>query len=171
VHLDSHGNLLVDARDTWATYDVSRRTGKILWTLGGKRSTFVVRAAPGQVLDCAGEIFAWQHDPDQVGPQTYTWFDDESSGTPLLPVSRAVTVRLNFRSRTVTLVASDNRPEGLVASSQGNAQTTATGDLFVGWGNLPYFSEFSPSGRLLCNAELPAGVNSYRAYQLPWPGR
>jgi hypothetical protein len=35
VHLDSHGNLLIDARDTWASYDVSRRTGKILWTLGG----------------------------------------------------------------------------------------------------------------------------------------
>ena len=160
VHLDSHGNLLIDARDTWATYDVSRRTGKILWTLGGKQSTFAVRAAPGQVLDSAGEIFAWQHDPDQVGPQTYTLFDNESSGTPLLPVSRAVTVRLNLRTRTATLVASDDQPEGLVAASQGNAQTTATGDLFVGWGILPYFSEFSRSGRLLFNAELPAGVNT-----------
>ena len=40
-----------------------------------------------------------------------------------------------------------------------------------GWGNLPYFSEFSPSGRLVFNAELPTGVNSYRAYRLPWPGR
>jgi hypothetical protein len=169
VHLDSHGNLLIDARDTWATYDVSRHTGKILWTLGGKQSSFEVRAAPGQVLDSAGQIFAWQHDPDQVGPRTYTVFDDESSGTPLLPVSRAVTVRLDVRTRTATLVASDDQPEGLVASSQGNAQTTSTGDLLVGWGNLPYFSEFSPSGRLVYNAELPAGVNTYRAYQLPWP--
>ncbi len=171
VHLDSHGNLLIDARDTWATYDVSRRTGKILWTLGGKQSSFAVRAAPGQVLDSAGEIFAWQHDPDQVGPDTYTLFDDESSGIPLLPVSRAVTVRLDFRTRTATLVASDDQPAALVASSQGNAQTTGAGDLFVGWGNLPYFSEFSPSGRLVFNAELPAGVNSYRAYRLPWPAR
>jgi hypothetical protein len=48
-----------------------------------------------------------------------------------------VTVRLDFRSRTATLVASDDQPAGLVASSQGNAQTTATGDLFVGWRNLP----------------------------------
>jgi Arylsulfotransferase (ASST) len=169
VHLDSHGNLLIDARDTWATYDVSRRTGKILWTLGGKQSSFAVRAAPGQVLDQAGEIFAWQHDPEQVGPQTYTWFDNESSGTPLLAASRAVTVRLNFRTRTATLVASDDQPEGLVASSQGNVQTTGNGDLFVGWGILPYISEFSPSGRLVYNAELPAGVNTYRAYRLRWP--
>src|SRR5580700_5801145 len=112
IKVDSHGNLLIDARDTWATYDVSRRTGKILWTLGGKQSSFAVRAAPGQVLDSAGEIFAWQHDPEQVGPQTYTWFDNESSGTPLLAASRAVTVRLNLRTRTATLVASDDQPEG-----------------------------------------------------------
>jgi hypothetical protein len=40
--------------------------------------------------------------------------------------------------------------------------------LFVGWGALPYISEFSPSGHLLFNAELPAGVSTYRAYRLPW---
>ncbi len=50
----------------------------------------------------------------------------------------------------------------------GNAQTTPGGDLFVGWGSLPYISEFSPSGKLLFNAELPAGVSTYRAYLLPW---
>jgi hypothetical protein len=38
----------------------------------------------------------------------------------------------------------------------------------VGWGALPYFSEFSPSGQLVFNAEFPAGVNTYRAYLLPW---
>jgi len=59
-------------------------------------------------------------------------------------------------------------PEGLSAASQGNAQLLRDGDLFVGWGIQPYFSEFSPSGKLIFNAELPAGVNTYRAYRLPW---
>ena len=67
-----------------------------------------------------------------------------------------------------TLVAADAQPEGLSAPSQGNAQTTAEGNLFVGWGALPYFSEFDPSGNLLFNAQFPAGVNTYRAYLLPW---
>jgi hypothetical protein len=169
VHLAGDGNLLIDARDTWTTYKVSLRSGRILWQLGGKDSSFTERAAPGQVLDSAGEIFSWQHDPEQVGPNTYTFFDNDSTGAPLLPYSRAVTVRLNYRTRTATLVASDNQPEGLSAASQGNAQTTRNGDLFVGWGILPYISEFSPSGKLLFNAEFPAGVNTYRAYQLPWP--
>jgi hypothetical protein len=49
-------------------------------------------------------------------------------------------------------VESVDQPEGLVAAAEGNAQTTGNGDLFVGWGALPYISEFSPSGRLLFNA-------------------
>ena len=169
VHLAKDGSLLIDGRDTWTTYDVSLRTGKIRWQLGGKDSTFTEKAAPGQNLDSAGEVFAWQHDPEQVGPADFTFFDNDSSGTALLPYSRAVTVRLNFRARVATLVASDDQPEGLSAPSQGNAQTTLNGAEFVGWGALPYFSEFSKSGHLLFNAEFPAGVNTYRAYQFRWP--
>jgi len=168
VHLTSDGNLLIDARDTWTTYKVSPFTGQIIWELGGKQSSFTERAANGQVLDSAGEIFAWQHDPEQVGPDTFTFFDNDSSGTPLLPYSRAVTVRLNYRTRVATLIRSYDQPETLSAPSQGNAQTTRNGDLFVGWGALPYFSEFSQSGNLLFTAEFPAGVNTYRAYRLPW---
>jgi Arylsulfotransferase (ASST) len=45
VHVARDGSLLIDARDTWTTYDVSLRTGKISWQLGGKDSTFTVKAA------------------------------------------------------------------------------------------------------------------------------
>ena len=94
VHLDTDGNLLIDARNTWTTYKVNRWTGNIIWRLGGKDSSFTPAAAPGQVLDSAGEIFAWQHDPEALGDGVYTFFDNESSGTPLLPYSRAITVKL-----------------------------------------------------------------------------
>jgi hypothetical protein len=168
VHLDTDGNLLIDARDTWTTYKVSPRTGRIIWQLGGKDSSFRLQAAPGQVLNDAGEIFAWQHDPEAIGHGLYTFFDNESAGTPLLPTSRAVTVRLDPRRRVATLIASDDQPEGLVAPSQGNAQTIPGGGLFVGWGALPYFSEFNRQGALVFNAQFPSGVNTYRAYLLRW---
>jgi hypothetical protein len=169
VHLDTDGRLLIDARNTWTTYKVGW-DGHIVWKLGGKDSTFAVRAAPGQVLDSAGEIFAWQHDPEALGHGRYTLFDNDSTGNPLLPYSRAVTVQLDYRNRTATLVSSDAQPEQLSAPSQGNAQTTAGGGRFVGWGALPYFSEFARNGTLLFDARFPDGVNSYRAYRLPWPG-
>jgi hypothetical protein len=177
VHVDSDGNLLVDARDTWTTYKVNRHTGSIIWQLGGKASSFTLRAAPGQSLNNAGDIFAWQHDPESLGHGEYTFFDNESAGvantgtdaTAELGFSRAVRVILDERRRTATLVQSYNQPEGLTAPSQGNAQTTAGGNLLVGWGSLPYLSEFSRSGSLLLNVQYPTGVNSYRAYSFPWP--
>jgi Arylsulfotransferase (ASST) len=168
IHLDTDGNLLIDARDTWTTYKVNRYSGNIIWQLGGKDSSFALQAAPGQTLDNANEIFSWQHDPEAIGNDEYTFFDNESSGTPNLPYSRAITVKLNEWNHTATLVSSDNQPENLSAPSQGNAQTTGDGNLFVGWGSLPYFSEFDSSGNLIFNAEFPTGVNTYRAYLLPW---
>jgi hypothetical protein len=179
IKVDTNGSFLIDARDTWTTYEVSPRTGKIEWRLGGKDSSFKVKAAKGQVLDSVGEIFAWQHDPEGHGNGIYTFFDNDAAGTANtstntlvdLPYSRAVTVKLNFRTHVATLIKSDNQPEDLSAPSQGNAQLLRGGNLFVGWGALPYFSEFSPSGKLTFNAQFPAGFNTYRAYRLPWNAR
>jgi hypothetical protein len=169
VHLDTDGNLLISGRLTWTVYKVSLRTGKIIWELGGKQSTFTLRAAAGQVLDRAGEIFAYQHDPEAIGNDEYTVFDDESDGgSGLLPYSRAVTVQLDPATRAATLVKSVKQPDGLVSAAEGNAQTTRNGDLFVSWGGQPYISEFSPAGKLLFNAQLLGGFSSYRAHRLPW---
>jgi hypothetical protein len=52
-----------------------------------------------------------------------------------------------------------------VASGPLTARTTSA---TVIWGSLPYFSEFDASGNLVFNAHFPAGVNTYRAYLLPW---
>jgi hypothetical protein len=169
VHLDTDGNLLISARHAWAVYKVNLHTGNIMWVLGGKQSTFRIKAAPGQVLDKAGEIFAYQHDPEAIGNDEYTVFDDESDGgSGLLPYSRVVTVQLDPATRVATLVKSVKQPDGDLAVAEGNAQTTRNGDLFVDWGAVPFISEFSPSGRLLFNAQLPGVDTSYRAYRLLW---
>ena len=169
IHLDTDGNLLISARYAWAVYKVNLHTGNIIWVLGGKHSTFRIKAAPGQVLDREGEIFAYQHDPEAIGNGEYTVFDDESDGgSGLLPYSRVVTVRLDLATKVATLVKSTRQPEGLLATEEGNAQTTRNGDLFVGWGAVPYISEFSPTGHLLFNAQLPGVDITYRAYRLPW---
>jgi hypothetical protein len=179
VKLDTDGNLLIDARNTWTAYKVDHRSGRIIWQLGGKASSFKLQAAPGQSLNNAGEITAWQHDFEAQGNGIYTFFDNESAGvantgvdaTAQFGLSRAVTVKLDTRSQTATLVRSFNQPEGLTAPSQGNSQRTAEGNTVVGWGSLPYFSEYDDYGDLLYNARFPDGVNTYRAYFAPWsPG-
>ncbi|RAG87272.1 hypothetical protein DN069_01690 [Streptacidiphilus pinicola] len=177
VKVDGQGRLLVDARNTWTAYEISHRTGRILWQLGGKASTFKLTAAHGEALNSAGRIFAWQHDPEPLGDGRYTFFDNEAAGqantgsgaVAELPYSRAVTVRLDFRTRTATLEHADDQPSGLSATSQGDAQPLRDGGLLVGWGALPYVSEFDRSGKLVFNASFPSGVNSYRAYRFDWP--
>jgi hypothetical protein len=176
VKVDTNGDFLVDARNAWTTYEVDPRSGNIVWQLGGKASSFTIKAAPGQSLNDAGDIFAWQHDPEPLGHGLYSFFDNESAGdfnlgvdiSSEFPVSRVVKVRLDPRDHTATLLQSYDQPESLEASSQGDGQSLPGGGVFVGWGNLPYISQFSRSGQLLFNAEFPTGVNTYRAYLLPW---
>jgi hypothetical protein len=179
VKVDRNGDLLIDARNTWTTYEVDPHSGKILWQLGGKASSFTLQAGPGQSLNDAGDIFAWQHDPEPLGDNEYSFFDNEAGGiantgtnvTSEFPVSRVVKVKLNFLNHTATLVQSYNQPESLEASSQGDGQPLPGGGAFIGWGSLPYVSEFDASGNLVFNAQFPTGWNTYRAYLQRWvPG-
>ncbi len=179
VKVDTDGNLLVDARNTWTTYKINRHSGHIIWQLGGKASSFKLEAASGQSLNAAGDIFAWQHDPEPLGHDEYSLFDNEAGGTANtgtnvsseFPISRVVKLKLNVREHTAKLVQSYDQPASLEASSQGNGQPLADGGVFVGWGSLPYISAFDSAGNLLFNAQFPTGVNSYRAYLQPWhPG-
>jgi hypothetical protein len=166
-------NLLLDARDTWAAYEISRRDGRILWQLGGKASSF---KPVGTELNDAGALVAWQHDPEPLGGGYYTFFDNESAGVANTgsgsvseyPYSRVVLVKLDPGQHTATVVRADNQPAGLLATSQGNAQPEPGGQTFVGWGALPYLSEFDRRGAVVFNAKFPTGVNTYRAYRFDW---
>jgi hypothetical protein len=161
IDVARNGDLLIDARNTWSAYDVDPKTGQIRWQLGGKHSSF--RMGPGTRT-------AWQHDARLQPDGTITFFDN--GATPLRhPQSRAIQVALDQTRRTATLVRQFGHPlKPLVAGSQGNVQALADGDWMVGWGEVPYFSEFSSSGQLLLDAHLPAPYESYRTYRLSWSG-
>lgn len=156
------GNLLVSARSTWAIYEVSRRTGRIMWTLGGKRSSFTLGP---------GARFSWQHDARLHG-HTVSLFDDASDGpSQQESQSSAKLLRLNLKTMMATLVRRYTHSPGLLTVSQGSAQTLSNGNVFVGWGADPDFSEYSPVGRQVFNGSFALGVNSYRAYRFAWTGR
>jgi hypothetical protein len=160
VDVDLGGTLLVDARNTWAAYELDRRTGQVRWTLGGRHSSF--KMEPGTQT-------AWQHDARRQPDGSITFFDN--GATPAAhPQSRAIQIRLDERQMTATLARSDEHPTPLIAGSQGNTQALAGGDWMVGWGEVPDFSEFNAAGELLFDAHLPRPYESYRTYRLPWSG-
>lgn len=155
------GDLLIDARNTWAAYDVDPRTGQVRWRIGGKRSSF--KLGPGTVI-------AWQHDARQQPDGNFTFFDN--GATPKVhPQSRVIEVTLDAKAMTATLDRRDEHSPPLVAGSQGNLQALPGGNWVVGWGQAPYLSEFDPSGQLVFDAHMPSAYESYRTYRQDWTGQ
>jgi hypothetical protein len=155
------GSLLIDARNTWAAYDVDRRTGRVLWRLGGRRSSFKMGA---------GTATAYQHDARQQPNGNITFFDN--GGTPKAhSQSRAIEIALDTQTMTATLVRRVEHSPALLAGSQGDTQALASGAWMVGWGEEPWMTEYSPSGQVLFDAHLPAHWESYRVYRQSWTGR
>src|SRR5215211_6791952 len=67
IDVDHDGNLLVSARETFAVYKIDRKTGEVMWRLGGKKSDFEMGP---------GARFAFQHDARRLPDGTLTIFDN-----------------------------------------------------------------------------------------------
>jgi len=162
IDLTPDGGLLVSARNTWAVYKISRRSGEVRWRLGGKRSDFKM----GE-----GTVFAWQHDARHQGHNRLTIFDDGAM-PQVEPQSRGLVIQLDRKSGTARLVRKYvHRPNRIVSRFMGNMQALDNGNVMIGWGSEPYFTEFGPNGEVALDARLPEGGMNYRAFRLPWRGR
>jgi Arylsulfotransferase (ASST) len=166
IEVEPNGNFLVSARNTHAVYEIDRKTKKVLWRLGGKKSDFKLGA---------GVRFAWQHDARRQADGTITIFDN-GAAPPVEKFSRVLVVRANTGTMKATLVRSYHHPGRLLAPFEGNAQFLPNGNIVVGWGAWPYVSELSRSGALLFDAYFGDGkppgkdADSYRAYRFTWRG-
>jgi EmrB/QacA subfamily drug resistance transporter len=168
IALTGKGGLLVSMRNTWAAYLVSIDTGRIEWTLGGKKSSFTFGP---------GAAFQWQHDVAFGAGSTITMFDDHccqltggGTSVPATGASRGLVLNVDRSTRTATLLAQYTGGNKFETEYMGDTQPLAGGDTFVGWGSEPYFSEYGPSGQLLLEASFPGPDLSYREKLEPWVG-
>jgi hypothetical protein len=156
----SGGTILVSSRNTWSIYRISVKTGQILWTLGGRYNQFNRGTGVG---------WAWQHDAHRSG-STLTMFDD-GAAPQVEQQSSAKVISLNVPAKSATLVHRYTHAPALLASAQGSAQLLPNGDMFVGWGTQPDFSEYNSSGQQIFNGAFPLGETSYRAFRFRWAGQ
>ncbi|PGG99819.1 hypothetical protein GX51_06111 [Blastomyces parvus] len=172
------GNYLISARYTNTVYllsGASDTTGppRILWRLGGKRSDFKMDF-----------IFSRQHNPrtrflnethmviSLLNNASDDWSTQESSSSALI-------ILLDLQKRTAHLLNRYRRPDGGHSRMRGNVQVLPNGNVFVGWSEGGYHSEFAPDGKLLMEARFArpttgadkARYNSYRSYKNPFTGR
>ncbi len=153
------GNLLISARSTWAAYQLQARTGRILWRLGGRKSSF--KMGPGTRT-------AWQHDARMLPDGVITVFDD-GANPPIHKESRGLRIALDMATHEARLLSDYRHPSPpLLSASQGNMQALAGGASLVGYGGLPAITEFAPGGGVLFDAHLPYDFSFYRAFRHPW---
>lgn len=161
IDITPDGNLLVSGRHTWALYKLERRTGRVIWRLGGMRSDFQMGK---------GTQFAWQHDARQPADDLITVFDNGDGPQKTEPQSRGLKLEVDSARKTVRLARAYQHPQPLQAESMGSLQMLPDGHALVGWGAVPGVSEFAANGKLLADARLSSGHQSYRAYRFPWTG-
>jgi hypothetical protein len=143
--IDSYadGYLTISARRTSTVYNVNRAMGEVVWRLGGKKCDFEM----GE-----GTKTAFQHDARRHPDNVITIFDN---GGARDAQSRGIAVKVDEDAMKATLVGEYTRPDKTLADTQGNVQVLPGGNVFVGWGSEPLFSEFSPEGGLLFDASFP----------------
>lgn len=162
VALDRDGNLIISARNTSAIYKVDHRSGRVLWRLGGKRSSFTM--GPGTQT-------AFQHNAVPHSDGTITIFDDGAGPPRVEKYSRGIRVALNLQTMTASLAGTYGSSPSLSANFEGSTQLLAHGDVFLGWGQRPYFTEDDAQGHQVFSAWFKAPTSSYRAYRFSWDGK
>jgi hypothetical protein len=159
------GDLIVSARHTATVYKLDRRTGEIVWRLGGKHSDF----APGP-----GASFWFQHDARAHADGTVTLFDNGATGPGVAdvePGTRPLRLHLDTAAMTAELVQVFVPPTPRLAVAMGNLELLPDGGAFVGWGTAGGFTEFGPDGSVRLDGRFVDDSISYRIFRLPWAGR
>jgi EmrB/QacA subfamily drug resistance transporter len=169
IDIVGDGTFVVSMRNTWAAYKVDIKSGAIVWTLGGRRSTFKFGSDAS---------FQWQHNVVAYpGTPLLTLFDDHccqitGGGTYVSATgpSRGLVLKLDTKSHTVTVAGQYSHGPGFDAEYMGNIEPLPGGNEFIGWGSANYFSEYTASGQMLLDAKLPYPDITYRAQVEPWTG-
>ena len=181
IDVSSDGSqLLVSARNTWGIYDISRKTGQILWQIGGKQNQF---SLPSDLITGPYDsAFQYQHDARYV-PGGISLFDDGGLGAPPdggpYGPGRGLILNLDLQNHTASLASPPYYHDpALYPNSLGDLQVLGNGNVLIGWGadsqaggaSTSYYTEYSSSGSVLADFVLPGQNLSYRALSLPWVG-
>ena len=164
IGVDRDGNLIVSARHTSTIYKLDRKSGDIIWRLGGMKSDFT--------LD-PGAAFNFQHDARTHDDGTLTLFDNgatDAGAGDVEPHSRPMRLRLDTTAKTATLAQEYQAATPRLAIATGNLQQLPNDGALVDWGTVGAITEFGPDAEVVFDASLGDGAFTYRAFRLEWTG-
>ena len=162
IDVDADDNLLVSARNTSAVYKLDRKSGAVLWRLGGTKSDFAVDPAAS---------FGFQHDVRRRPDGTITMFDNNAGLPTAQTASRGLRIRLDMTKMRASFVREYLAPAPRTGWAMGNLQQLPDGGVLVGWGTDGSFTEFDKAGGVRFDARFANGSVSYRALRFELEAR
>ena len=152
--------VLISARDTSAIYEIDRATGRHpLDARRQGRATSGSAPAPSSTSSTTRSMLPQR--PDQHVRRR----GRPAAAQPLLARSDPA-ARTSAATRRRWCASSPARAT-TSAQSEGSMQRLPGGNVFVGFGSQPFFSEFSSRGKLLLDGSLPQDDGTYRDLPLP----
>ena len=130
VFEDHDGNFLMSVRHSSMILKVNRKTGSIMWILGGKLNQFTFI---NEVEANAPTYFSYQHDIRRLPNGNITMFDNGTQRKP--QYSRGVEYKIDEVNKTCELVWEYRHSPDIYASLQGAMQTLSDGHRVVAWGS------------------------------------
>jgi arylsulfotransferase ASST len=160
AELIGKNRLLLSFRHLDAVYLVNRRSGKVIWKLGGTETPESLDV----LNDPHGDYpLGGQHDARLLPDGSISIHDNRTGlGDP----PRAVRYRVNTDAGTARLVQSIEDPEVPTSFCCGSARRLDSGDWLIGWGGDSMVGGYDSEGNRLFDLELATGF-SYRTIPVP----
>lgn len=164
IAVDHDSNLIISSRHLSEITKIDRKSGKILWRLGGKHNQFAFINDPFNGP-------SYQHDVRVLPNGHYTVFDNGNYHTP--SISRAVEYQVDTVAKTATMVWQYRHTPDRYTWWMGNVQRLANGNTLINWadGSLPKLTEVTPSGVTVMELNFVTYAHSYRVFRFPWKGK
>lgn len=159
VTVDSDTSLLISCRHMDEITKIDRRSGDIIWRLGGKNNDFVF------IGDTIG--FSHQHSINKLTNGNILFFDNGNLHQP--PFSSSVEYELDEDAKTAILVKRIRREPDLFSAYIGSTQRLQNNNTIIDWGNIsPSITEFHPDGSLALELDFNDHSFSRTVFKFPW---
>ncbi len=164
LELDKDSNILLSSRLIDEITKIDRKTGDIIWRLGGKKNQFAF------INDT--EMFCRQHDIRRIKNGNITLFDNGECHNP--PLSIVKEYKLDEENKTAELVWYLENPKNAYCGLMGNAQRLPNGNTFINWGltsvtGSQNITEVTPNKEIVFELTFDESfVILYRAHKYDW---
>ena len=164
ISVDSDSNIVISSRHLSEITKIDRKTGAIMWRLGGKHNQFTFINDPYNGP-------SYQHDIRALGNGHYSMMDNGNFHSSSF--SRAVEYEIDTVAKTATLVWQYRHTPDRYTWWMGNVQRLPNGNTLINWADqsLPKLTEVTSGGIKVMELGFVNAAHSYRVFKFPWKGK